>query len=56
MFIAAPVLLGKAVASGVRRAALVGRGAEKEQVRLKIKDFLQYCHAEHHGKRDDSPL
>lgn len=36
--------------------ALVGRGAAKEQVRLKIEDFLQYCQAEHHGKRDDSPL
>ena len=36
--------------------ALVGRGAAKEQVRLKIKDFLQYCQSEHHGKRDDSPL
>jgi hypothetical protein len=33
--------------------ALVGRGAEKEQVRLRIKHFLQYCGAEHHGKTDD---
>ena len=38
------------------RNALVGRGQAKEQVRLKIKDFLDYCNAEHHGKRDDSPL